>query len=111
MASTTVLDAEFHVGDVGSQLVVVVVDQDDVVVDISGATQKTIYITKPDGTVLTKTASFDTDGTDGALLYSTLAGDFSVKGTYRIQGYVAGAGVFTGSTRESTFLVLASRHG
>lgn len=114
--ATAVLSQDFHVGDVGTELIVEFVEYDEdtatwVVVDISAATTLTIYLTKSTGTTLTKTAVFDTDGTDGLAKYTTISGDFSIKGTYRIEGFAAGIGGWSGSTREATFQVLASRHG
>lgn len=115
-AIDTASDPQVHVGDVGTVLVVVVTDQDGAVVNISGASALTIYLTKPRvgsaaPVVLTKTASLDTDGTDGAMKYTTVSGDLSVKGEWKISGYVAGAGGWSGSTREVSFSVFASRHG
>lgn len=105
------LDARIHVGDVGTELVVAVTDQLGADVDLSGASGLTIYLTHPDGTTLAKTAVVDTDGTDGLMKYVTQAGDLSAKGTWKIQGYVSGAGGWSGSTREGTFEVFASRRG
>ena len=113
---TTELDDAVHVGDVGTELVCEIVEYDettgaDVAVDVSGATELTIYLTKPNGTVLTKTASLDTDGLDGKIVYATISGDLSVAGTWRIQAYVAGVGGWSGSSREASFVVKSSRHG
>jgi hypothetical protein len=105
------LDAKPHVGSVGLELVVFAPDQDGDPLDLSGATQLLVYLTRPDGTVLTKTAVLDTDGTDGLFKYVTQSGDLSVKGTWKIQGYVAGVAGFSGPTREAPFEVFASRHG
>ena len=105
------LDEAVHQGDIGTELVVAVTDEDGEVVDISGATTLTIYLTRPNGTTLTKTAVLDDDGTDGLMRYDTVAGDLIAAGTWRIQGYVAGVGGWSGSTREATFTVRASRHG
>lgn len=111
------LSGEFHVGDVGTEVVIQVVEWDEgegeyVPVNVSAATAKTVYLTKPDGTVLTKTAAFDTTGTDGKIKYATVSGDLSVAGTWKVQGYVAGVGgTWSGSTLETTFVVRKSRHG
>jgi hypothetical protein len=78
---------EIHVGDIGTQFVVEVKDG-STAVDVSSATTKQILIKKPDGTLLTKTAGFFTDGTDGKLTYSTISGDLSIAGTWKIQAYV-----------------------
>jgi hypothetical protein len=68
-------EGEIHVGDIGTVFRVEVKNASGAVVDISSATSKTISFQKPDGTDVTQTASFTTDGTDGLLQYATLAGD------------------------------------
>ena len=79
---------EIHVGDIGTSFQVTLYDSTNIV-DISGATTKTLYFLKPDGTTkLTKTASFLTDGTDGILEYLTISGDLDVSGTWKIQAKV-----------------------
>ena len=56
---------EIRVGDIGTKFQVTVKDGASVV-DISSATStKQIILKKPDGTTLTKSATFSSDGTDG----------------------------------------------
>ena len=108
------LDSEIHVGDIGTELVVEVTDEDGAAVNIAAATSKLIYLTRPLAAggveTLTKTAALDTDGTDGLMKYVTVAGDLSIKGNWKIQGWVAVGGA-EWSTRETNFRVLASRRG
>ncbi len=85
------MPSEIHVNDVGTKIVIIVYDGDDIV-DLSAATGLTIQIKTPDGTVMMKVAELDTDGTDGAMRYYTLDGDFTVAGAYSIQGIVNIAG-------------------
>lgn len=81
--------AEIHVGDAGTAFRVTVKDEDGVVVDISAATTKQIWLRKPDGTtVLEKSASLYTDGTDGVMQYSTVTTDLDTAGNWKLQGYV-----------------------
>lgn len=80
--------ADIRVGDVGTVLRVTVVDQDSAALDLSSASSKLIYLRKPDRTVLTKTASFYTSGTDGILTYTAVTGDWSVAGTWGIEARV-----------------------
>lgn len=101
------LDAEIHVNDVGTALVVTIPDETGSPVDVSTGTNLKMYLTKPDGTVLTKTAVLDSDGTDGKIKYVTVAGDLSVKGTWKIQAAVT-LGSASWSTRQAPFLVYAS---
>lgn len=80
-------NTQIHVNDVnvvfnGS------IEEDCVVVDISAATNLQFIFKKPDGSSLTKTAVFTTDGTDGAINYSTIAGDLSEAGVWSIQAVV-----------------------
>lgn len=78
---------EIHVGDVGTQLVVTIKDGTNDV-DISSATAKYLTLKKPDGTSLQKDTTFVTDGTDGQMQYTTVSGDLSVCGTWKMQGKV-----------------------
>ena len=57
---------EIHLDDVGTKFLVTVKDGSSVV-DISSAGTKQILIKKPSGTKLTKTATFNSDGTDGKM--------------------------------------------
>lgn len=78
---------EIHVADVGTVFTITVQDGDDVV-NISTATLKQIIFQKPDDTTLTKTASFVTDGSDGQIKYTIIAGDLDVPGRWRIAAYI-----------------------
>ena len=79
--------SQIHVGDIGTTLIVTILE-DGSVVDISSASSLQIIIKKPDATTLTKTGVFTTDGTDGKMQYVSIAGDFDQSGNYRIQGKV-----------------------
>ena len=79
---------EIRVGDIGTQFKVTIKDGTSVV-DISSATStKQIILKKPDGTKLTKAATFLSDGTDGIMYYSTVDGDLDVPGVWKLQGKV-----------------------
>jgi hypothetical protein len=95
---------EIQEGDIGTKLLVTVTDC-GTVVDISTATTLAIYIRKPDGTILSRTGTLETDGTDGKMYYITQAGDLDVAGSYKIQGRVifqSGASYYTS---KATFRV------
>lgn len=100
------MPAHIHVGDVGTELVVQVVDENAAAVDVSAATSLTIFLKQPgeNGSVLTKTAVLDTTGTDGKIKYTTVAGDIGTDGVWTIQGRVT-VGGSTWSTAESRFVV------
>lgn len=87
---------EIHVGDIGT-LLRGTVKENGVVVDISSATAKKFKLKPPDGPSIVVDASFETNGTDGVLVYRTMDGDLSVSGMWRIQGY-AELGIWKGHT-------------
>ncbi len=69
-----------HVGDVGTVFRLEIKEWDEtlldwVILDISTATTIELKFTHPNDSLITKTASFTTDGTDGQLEYKTLVGD------------------------------------
>jgi len=78
---------EIHIGDIGTDFEIELKDC-LTVVNISSATVKQIIFQKPTGEVLTKTAIFSTDGTDGKLRYITVANDLDLAGTWKIQAKV-----------------------
>ena len=79
---------EIHLNDVGTVFKITIKDQDGSVVDVSSASVKQIWLGKPKGGKLTKTAEFDTDGTDGVIKYTSISGDLNVTGTWEIQAHV-----------------------
>lgn len=85
-----------HVGDVGTVIQVTLQGNDSNCVasalDISAATTLEIRLKKPDGSVLTKNASFVTDGSDGKINYTTIAGDLDQAGVWKVEAYVVIAG-------------------
>jgi hypothetical protein len=80
--------AEIHVGDIGLTFRVTIKDQDSNVVNLSETLTKQIILNKPNGEILTKNATFYTDGTDGIIEYVTVEGDLDTQGIWKIQGYV-----------------------
>lgn len=99
-----IIEKEIHVGDVGTHLVVVFTSG-SLPEPVDTATTKEIWLEKPNGTTVSKTAAFVTDGTDGQIEYITIAGDIDQAGTWKIQGYVemAGGGIF--HSKKGTFIV------
>lgn len=97
------MSSQIHAGDVGTKLIVTVKDNGSVV-DISSASVLSIFIKKPNGTILSRSGTLETDGTDGKMYYIVSAGDLDVAGNYKIQGQVAlSSGTF--STSTATFKV------
>ncbi|MAK37644.1 MAG: hypothetical protein CMC15_15910 [Flavobacteriaceae bacterium] len=97
------MSSQIHVNDVGTTLIGTVLDS-GVAVDISSASSIQMLIKKPDQTTLTKTASFNSDGTDGKMKYVTISGDIDQAGNYKIQGKVV-LGTATYFSSVSTFKV------
>jgi hypothetical protein len=95
--------SQIHVDDIGTTLVGTVLDG-GAAVDISSASSIQMIIKKPDQTSLTKTASLNSDGTDGKMKYVTVAGDIDQVGNYKIQGKVV-LGSATYYSSVSTFKV------
>ncbi len=95
--------SNLQAGAIGALLTVTVVDELKAPIDISSASTKQILIYKPDGTVLTKAASFATDGTDGKLTWTTVADDL-VGSTNQIRSYLVMSG-YTGYTEIQRFEV------
>lgn len=80
-------ESQIHVGNKNVDFVITITE-DCTAIDISGATAKTIYFTKPSGAVLIKTALFVTDGTDGQIHYASESGDLDEGGMWKIQAFV-----------------------
>jgi hypothetical protein len=69
-------------------------DQTGNTVNMSGATSIQFIFQRPDKTILTVTGSLYTDGTDGNVQYTTLAGDLNLKGKWKLQvSYSLGSSV------------------
>jgi hypothetical protein len=87
--------SEIHAGDIGVVFNITVMNG-ATVLNLSNANNISIIFQKPDGTDLTKTASLTTNGTDGKIKYTTVAGDLDQIGTWQIQARVDfGASVFS----------------
>lgn len=99
-----------HVGDIGTTITVTVLE-DETALDISGATTKEFIIKRPDGDLVTKTASFVTTGTDGRLRYTVTSGDVSgdvlndISGTWQVQVYLEMPG-WSGKSESGKFTVV-----
>lgn len=79
---------ELHVGDVGTRLVVTLVDAQEEIVDISASTLKQYILKKPDGTISVLNVTFVTDGSDGQLHFITTSTTFTIAGYYKLQVYL-----------------------
>ncbi len=77
-----------HNGDVGTAFRLTIVNTAGTAIDVSTATTKYIYFQDPTGAKVQKTAAFTTNGSDGKIQYTTIAGDIDKVGTWQIQGYI-----------------------
>ena len=83
------------------------VKEDGVVQNLSTATTKEFIFRKPSGTVITKTALFVTDGSDGKLVYTTLSGEIDEIGVWELQANLIFPALgYKGRTAVTTFEVL-----
>ncbi len=74
-----------YVGDIGTPIVVEVVDDDGADVDVSAAAALVYRVAKPDGTAEEWTASAGTETNEAT--YSVVDGDFDQSGQYKLQLY------------------------
>lgn len=75
---------QHSIGDYGTPFIFTLVDADtDAAIDVSSGTSLEAIFRKPDGTIVVKTASFVTDGTDGRIQYVTVSGDLDQAGRWR----------------------------
>ena len=102
---------EIQLGFIGAAIIITVVELDEngleVVVDISAATSLQIQFKKPDTarTVVVKTASKVTDGTDGKLQYITILDDLDLIGIWEVQALITHPN-FTGPPTVERFKVV-----
>lgn len=97
--------SEIHQGDIGTVFKVRIInDITGDAVDVSSATEKTITFRKPDKTAVEKTATFSTDGSDGYIQYSTIAGDLDQIGLWKLQARVVSP-TFTNNSETDSFEV------
>jgi hypothetical protein len=88
MTITRILDTEIHVGDVNTELGVIILSN-GTPVDVSSASIKVIKAWKPvSETVVSWATGFKTNGTDGHLTYFTQAGDLDEAGLWKLQGHI-----------------------
>lgn len=80
--------AEIHKGDIGTRFLITIKDEDGIAKPIGSYTTKQFIFEKPSGNLVTKTASFYTDGSDGKLYYTTLSGDLDEEGAWKLQVYI-----------------------
>lgn len=84
-----------HIGDIGT-VIRVTITENGSPLNVAGASTKEIVLFKPSGAVVVKAAAFTTNGADGQIQYTTLAGDLDDVGVWYVQARVVlGAGTWT----------------
>jgi len=84
-----------YIGEIGTDIIV------DCGQDITGATNTELVVKKPDGSIVTWTATiYNTN----YLKYTTVSGDFDQAGTYRLQASLTLSG-WTGYGETSEFII------
>jgi hypothetical protein len=78
---------EIHMNDIGT-VFQLELQEDEVTVDVSAATDITIYLGAPSGATKVKTGVFVTDGSDGLIKYTTVTDDLDEVGPWQIQGKI-----------------------
>jgi hypothetical protein len=85
--------ADLRVGDIGASIRVTIRDQDNVVVSLATTTTRQLFLRKPSGAVLTKTAALVSGGTTGIMEYVSIAGDLDVPGDWQLQARIVTASI------------------
>jgi hypothetical protein len=96
-----------HTNEEGVIFHLTIQDEDGVDLDVSAVDVKTIHFTKPDGTTLSKTAAYTSDGTDGEIQYTSAAGEIDQVGQWSYAGYVEITDGAHYHTEVATFDVVA----
>lgn len=69
-------------GEVGTTITATITDSAGTAINISTATSKKIYLVNRSGRLVSKDASFTTNGSDGKLYYTLVAGDIDIGGAW-----------------------------
>lgn len=82
--------SQIHTNDIGTRFLITIKD-DDVVVDLTGATLKQLTFRKPDDSTIVRTATAGDGGAEssGVMYYDSVAGDLDQTGKYKLQGKVS----------------------
>ncbi len=98
---------EIHLGDVGTVFTYTVLKADGTPEDLSGVTiaNQRFVFTKPSGARLVVTPAFVTDGTDGQLRYTTVAGDIDELGAWFYHPRISGLSSWSGAADIIAFTV------
>jgi hypothetical protein len=77
---------DFTVGDIGNTLLAVLRKRDNTLLTtVASASSITFTIKRADNTIITRTGSLYTNGSDGTVKYTWIDGDLTVAGIYTFQ--------------------------
>jgi hypothetical protein len=88
LGDPTQTSPEVHVGDVGTQFILTVYNQDSVLQNLSTATLLKINFYTPSRVTKERTASLYTSGADGKMVYTLIDGDIDESGEWSYQGLI-----------------------
>lgn len=74
--------------DFGVDILLTVVDSHCEAVNLTSSTARQFELQKPDGSIVTVTAVYVTDGSDGKLRYTVAAGILDVIGTWSVRAKI-----------------------
>ena len=80
------------VGEFGKTVTITLQDAAGTAVNISSYTTRTVELVSPSGKKLSKTAAFQTDGTNGKITFSFASGDVDKDGIWKGQVYLSKTG-------------------
>lgn len=95
----------YRLGDYGQTIRRTILDQDNMVQDVSGASTKSLLLADPSGNVSTLALSFTTDGTDGQVEYVIATGVLDEAGTWTMQLKLTDGATFVIYTEQESFMV------
>lgn len=95
---------EIRKGDIGTVFKATIKDGTSVV-DVSSATTLQLFFLKPDGDIVTRTATLTGGGTDGVIQYKTVSGDLDQVGSWVVQGNVVLDASNSFKSSKHTFIV------
>lgn len=79
---------EIHIGDIGTNFIVTVFNQNSQLMNLASSTGLTIRFRKPDGVSMDKIAELYTNGTDGKLVYTLEEDDIDIAGQWSSQAII-----------------------
>lgn len=78
---------ELHVDNIGTRFLVTIKDNGEIV-DIGGASSILMVFKKPDDSIVYRSGTIFTNGSDGKVFYDTISGDLDEAGLYKLQARV-----------------------